>query len=375
MPCPQRTRRPGKSACVRIPAARTSGDLPLRRCFVTASNDHYPVVVIPFVAPPVWPTPVRQGRLASTIVRNSSELREDREAMAQFKKCRVALLGIPDDTGVELNHGRPGAKHGPHALRAALARYGVASPMDEPETGSAYPRIFDAGDVILGQTIHETHDRVTEATQALLEAGLFPIAIGGGHDLTFPFVRGVSRVFGPLTGVYLDAHLDVRPDVGSGMSFRSLLDGGFARRVTCVGADALSNTREHLAYLHSRGCAVQNFNPASWPGPETGAAGDDRQFVSLDMDVIDMAHAPGVSAMNPCGMTPAQVGAYVDAAGRSPYVKCFDIMELSPPNDEPPGGGAAPISTGAAAAGGGRTARLAAHLLLRFLRGYTERPA
>lgn len=319
-------------------------------------NARYALGVIPFVAPPVYPDAVRQGRFASTIVRNTTELAEDRAAQAQLKKCRVALLGVPDDTGVEMNHGRTGARDGPHALRQALARYGAAAPMDESPTRSAYPRMFDAGDVIPGQTLDETHQRVTEATHALLEMGLFPIAIGGGHDLTFPFVRAVARVYGPLTGVYFDAHLDVRPEPGSGMSFRALLEGGFARRLICAGLDPMSNTREHLQYFHSRNCLAQTFDPRDWPG-SAGDGGDDRQFVSLDMDVLDMAYAPGVSAMNPCGMTPAQVGAYIDAAGRNERVKCFDIMELSPPHDEH-----------------GRTSRLAAHLLLKFLRAYSERP-
>lgn len=306
--------------------------------------------MIPHVAPPIYPEAVRQGRFASTIVRNANELAEGGALLAQLKKCRVALLGIPDDTGVELNHGRPGAKHGPHALRQALSRYGAAAPMDESPDRPAYPRVFDAGDVIIGQTLDETHARITEATVALLEMGLFPIAIGGGHDCTFPFVRAVARVYGPLTGVYFDAHLDVRPEPGSGMSFRSLLEGGFAKRLICAGLDPMSNTREHLEYFHSRGCQANVFAPGEWPD-------DERQFVSLDMDVLDMAYAPGVSAMNPCGMTPEQVGAYVDAAGRNERVKCFDIMELSPPHDE-----------------NGRTARLAAHLLLRFLRAFAERP-
>ncbi len=309
--------------------------------------------MIPHVAPPVWPAPPRQGRFAATILQNTSELAEDKAARPLLKKCRVALLGIPDDTGVELNHGRPGAKMGPHALRQALTRYGAAAPLNEPRDHSAFPRVFDAGDVIAAEDIHETHARVTEATQALLELGLFPIAIGGGHDLTYAFVRGVARVFGPLSGVYLDAHLDVRPEVGSGMSFRAMLEQGLATSLHCVGVDPFSNTREHAEYFASRGGSIANFEPAHWP---KGAA-NTRQFVSLDMDVLDMAYAPGVSAMNPCGMTPAQVGAYVDAAGRNPAVLCFDIMELNPAHDPD-----------------GRTARLAAHLLLRFLRAFADRP-
>jgi formimidoylglutamase len=302
----------------------------------------------------VYPENVRQGRFAATIVRNSTELIEGGDSASIVSKCRVALLGIPDDTGVELNHGRAGAVQGPHALRQALVRYGAASPIDQGgDAGKSYPRVFDAGDVIPTKSLEETHERVTAATKVLLDRGLFPIAIGGGHDLTFPFVRAVAQKFGTLQGVYLDAHLDVRPEPGSGMSFRALLDGGFASRLACVGVDPLSNTQEHLDYLWSK-------NSSAYRDPESvdihGFGGESPLFVSLDLDVIDMAYAPGVSAQNPCGFAPEQVARHVEAAGANERVKCFDIMELSPPHDE-----------------GGRTSRLAAHLLLRFLRAFAGR--
>ena len=311
--------------------------------------------MIPHVAPPVYPDAVRQGRFAATIVRNAAELNKMAPEFALVRKCRIALLGIPDDTGIELNHGRPGAVQGPAAFRQALVRYGAASPADHAldDPRPAYPRVFDAGDVVPARTLAETHDRITAAATGLLELGLFPIAIGGGHDCTFAFVRALARAFGPMTGVYLDAHLDVRPEPGSGMSFHALTKGGFARRLICVGLDPLANTREHMDYFHAAGgqsLTPAQFDPAGWPA-------DPHQFVSLDLDVLDMAYAPGVSAMNPCGLTPAQVGAYIEAAGRCPGVRGFDIMELSPPHDE-----------------NGRTARLAAHLFLRFLRGFAERP-
>lgn len=308
--------------------------------------------MIPHVAPPSYPDGIRQGRLAATFVLNTPELETDPAQKGLLTKCSIALLGIPDDTGVSMNHGRPGAAMGPAALRAALARYGVSSPMDGPRERPAYPKVFDAGDVVPGRTLEETHQRVTQATAALLDRDLFPIAIGGGHDITFPFVRAVSQRFGVLDGVWFDAHLDVRPEAGSGMSFRALLDGGHVRRAVCVGADELSNSREHLEYLVSKGGLAKRFAPEQWQSVVLG----EHQFVSLDLDVLDMAFAPGVSAMNPCGMSPEQLGAYVDAAGRNPAVRCFDIMELSPPHDE-----------------SGRTARLAAHMLTRFLRALGSR--
>lgn len=261
--------------------------------------------------------------------------------------CAIALIGMPDDTGVGLNNGRLGAIEGPNALREALARFGVSDP-----SGWDWPSVYDAGNIEAAQDdLHETHRRVTEAVRTICELGMLPIGIGGGHDLTFPFVRGVCEVHGSMHGVYFDPHLDVRESDGSGMPFRRLVETQAARSLRIHGFDPMSNTREHVQWFQSHGGRIDDtLRPQDpWPDGDT--------FVSLDLDVIDSAFAPGVSAMNPSGWTAAYTEQWVAAAGRNPMVRCFDIMELSPPNDH-----------------AGRTARLAARMLLAFIRGYSERP-
>jgi formiminoglutamase len=312
--------------------------------------------VIPHTAPPVWPE-VRPGRFASAVYHpGAGGFSEPFDADRAMSKCRVGLLGLPDDTGIALNHGRTGAREGPHAFRVALAKYGSARPMDEAGGGGggqqpAYPRVYDAGDIVPGRDLAETHERVTQAASAIIARGLLPVAIGGGHDLTFPFVRASALAHGALDGLYLDAHLDVRAEAGSGMPFRALLEGGHAERLTVVGLDPLVNTPEHLGYFLSKGGRVGGVDPSKW-----AARAGRKAFVSIDLDSIDMGFAPGVSAMNPCGLTPREAGDFAEAAGESASVVCFDLMELSPPHDEH-----------------GRTARLAAHLFLRFLRGLARR--
>ena len=289
---------------------------------------------IAHTTPPVYPDGIPATKFASRIERENPE------------GCAVALLGIPDDTGISLNNGIPGAKAGPDALRAALATMGVAEPH-----GWAWPGVFDAGDVeIAGDDLHATHDRVTDATSAILELGLLPIAIGGGHDLTYPFVRAAARHHGVMHGIYLDPHLDVRETDGSGMPFRKILETGAASSLRIHGFDPMSNTSAHTDWFLSHGGRIDDLTQPHdpWSAAPT--------FLSLDLDVLDAAHAPGVSARNPMGWTPERAAAWVRAAGSIASVKCFDIMELSPPRDEHD-----------------RTARLAARLLLTFLRGYADR--
>jgi formiminoglutamase len=311
-------------------------------------------MMIPHTSPARWPAGIPRSRFAATIRRDSP------------RDCTLALLGIPDDTGVRLNHGRPGAAQGPDAFRAALARYGAAQPAGEP-----WPRVFDAGNVVASPTLDETHARVTTATAALLESGLLPVAIGGGHDHTFPLVRAVAQEFGPMTGVYFDAHLDVRETEGSGMAFRRLVECGHARALHVYGFRPFVNSREHHAWFIAHGghahvdsasgagLASKSRAPFAAPAaaiaatlPETG----ELMFTSFDLDVLDMAYAPGVSAPNPAGWSPAEAERWVLACGLDPRVRCFDLMELCPPHDE-----------------GGRTARLAAHLFLVFLAGVAAR--
>ncbi|MBI2497088.1 MAG: formimidoylglutamase [Opitutae bacterium] len=285
---------------------------------------------IPHTKPAIWPRNIPAGRFAAGIRRDSPE------------GCPVALLGLADDTGVRMNHGRPGAKAGPAAFRAALARYGAVQP--------GLPRVYDAGDIKPGRSLDETHRRVTTATAALLDAGLFPVAIGGGHDLTFPFVRAVAARHPRLAGVYFDAHLDVRETAGSGMAFRRLVEDCGVSALHLHGFRPLVNSGEHLAWFKTHG-------GRTYPdGSRVALPAARNLFASFDLDALDAAHAPGVSALNPAGWSVREAEAWVRACGADRRVRCFDLMELNPHFDPE-----------------GHTARVAAHLFLTFLAGYAQR--
>ncbi len=288
---------------------------------------------LPNTSAPPWPGDTPAGRFASTMRTDSSD------------GCTIALLGLPDDTGVRLNNGRTGAAGGPKAFRAALSRYGVA------DSAAGYlPLVFDAGDVMPTGSLEKTHERVTEATTALLDRGLFPIAIGGGHDLTYPFVRAVAAKFPKLAGIYFDAHLDVRETSGSGMPFRRLVEDCGVSALHLHGFRPLVNSLEHLDWFRAHGGRTHPEN-AKVALPKAK-----NLFVSFDLDVLDAAHAPGVSALNPAGWNVREADAWVRACGADPRVRCFDLMELNPAHDPD-----------------GRTSRVAAHLFLTFLQGYAQR--
>lgn len=297
--------------------------------------------------------------------------------------CQIALLGLPDDTGVLLNGGRSGARRGPGAFRAALSK--VANAFDAiTGLNLADVGIYDAGDVVpperSGDDVRDMigmHDRVTEAVEVLARAGMITVCIGGGHDLTYAAVRGHFRRLESgkrMGGVNIDAHLDLRETPGSGMAFRRIIEesgpSGLgimpAGRFAEIGLGRFSNAREHLEYARLAGVTLV-FRDRS-PDPMlltalfdhlAGGPRDEFFFASFDLDSVDSAYAPGVSAMNWHGLAPATAMQMCELLGRNTKVRHFDIMELSPPNDHP--------------VHSGRSARLAASLFVSFVAGVALR--
>ncbi len=307
-------------------------------------------------APGSWPN-VRPDRFAARISSDEPE------------GAAIALLGLPDDTGVRLNGGRPGAELGPARFRAALASYGT--PWDGEQERPLSPRVFDAGDVVPApgegeERLFATHARIEEAARQLHALGLVPVCVGGGHDLSLPTIRAFARHTGAAVGgINVDAHLDVRARVGSGMPFRRLIEEGSlsAERFVEFGVGRFVNDADDIAWLKERGATLlsaerirhENMGyTAIAPIAYSGGLG----FLSVDLDAIDASNMAAVSALNPAGLSVQSVSDLVEAAGADPRVRHFDMMEFSPELDP-----------------SGRGPRVAAHIFLCFVAGFARRPA
>lgn len=311
---------------------------------------------IAHTVPAAWPA-AKPGRFAEHIRSSGPE------------GCRLALLGLPDDTGVRLNFGRQGAAAGPAAFRAALAAFGTSfdgaqqQQLDEP--------VFDAGDVLPASgdgesALLETHARAEAAARQLHDLGLLVVCVGGGHDLSLPTLSAYAKHFGSgLGGINVDAHLDVRERVGSGMPFRRLIEGGFLvpERFVELGLNRFANERADFEWLLGRGAELVLVEQVlregarakeRWARALAGGAG----FLSIDLDGLDAAVAPGVSAKNPLGLRVEHAAELAESAGARAEVRHFDLMELCPAHDVD-----------------GRTARVAAYLFLCFVAGLRQRPA
>jgi formimidoylglutamase len=277
------------------------------------------------------------------------------------------LLGLPDDLGVRLNSGRVGARGGPSAFRAALSRFGVA--WDGLAGRAMDVGIFDAGDVepAPGEdaaALFETHRRVESAVGYLHEQGLISICIGGGHDLSLPAITAFSRHVGqPVGGINLDAHLDVRERVGSGMAFRRLIETERLdpRRFAEVGLGRFSNEPGDIAWLQGQGATLVYADSVldlglNVPHVFGVSCAQGPAFLSIDLDSLDQSAAPGVSAPNPLGVSVRAAARLAEAAGARASILHFDLMELNPGHDLD-----------------SRTARSAVLLFLYFVAGLAGR--
>ena len=320
-------------------------------------------MTIPHTRAAEWP-PVKPGRFAATIrpIANANP-------NANTTTGAIALLGLPDDTGVRLNGGRPGAAEGPRAFRAALAAFGTTWDLDGDAALDAV--VVDAGDVepALGDdeaALTATHTRAQAAARALHDAGYVTVGIGGGHDLALPCIAAYAAHVGrAVGGVNFDAHLDVRERVGSGMPFRRLITGGHvdARAFVEFGLGRFSNDSGDVAWARAQGATLISADTVLASSVALApllarALGPGAGFVSIDLDGIDSASAPVVSAPSPMGLSVAHAAGLAEAAGADARVGHFDLMELCPPQDRD-----------------GRTARVAALLFLSFVAGWRRRAA
>jgi formiminoglutamase len=275
-------------------------------------------------------------------------------------KDGVTLIGFAVDEGVQRNGGRPGAAQGPRALRSALANL--------PLLGE--PVLFDAGDVGCADGDLETAQRQLGARVArALERRSLPLVLGGGHEVAWGTYQGIAaaRPSGErLLIVNLDAHFDLRHAArgNSGTPFLQIHDHRAARGqpfdYRVVGISHYANTEALFRRAEALGVGWWLDEALQFPDGLAEAqaalardlAACDAVYLTLCLDVLPGAMAPGVSAPAPLGVPMAFVEALVDQIMKSGRVIAADIAELNPAFDRD-----------------GLTARVAARLAARIARG------
>lgn len=283
----------------------------------------------------------------------------ERTTLDSARGYDAVLVGEPYDGAVV---GRPGARDGPAAIREALA--GVKT--HHFEAGSV-GNVGDAGDVRLARgPVRDVQESLRETTKGLYDAGALPVFLGGDNSLTYPNAVPLvesARADGERVGVVsLDAHLDCREVHGeptSGTPYRQLHEAGL-ETLCVVGARHFETTGAYADYLDERGGTVVTAESvstgidATLDRIRTAVADADSLYLSVDVDVLDAAAAPGVSAPTPGGLTSREVFALVRGVAADERVRGFEVVECAPSLDPTPTG---------------RTAATAARAVAHFLAG------
>jgi len=236
---------------------------------------------------------------------------------------RVRLIGLPTDSHSSFLRGPAQA---PAAIRAALA----SDHMNMAAESGQDIVLDDASDLPLDETAADV-DRIRDAAAAAARVGLVPIFLGGDHMVSFPIVAGLSAVHGPLSILHFDAHPDLYDDYeGDPLShaspFARIMEGGHAARLVQVGIrTANRHCREQAARFGVETVTMREFAPAAVPIPDAPL------YISIDMDALDPAFAPGVSHHEPGGLSVRDILSVLHRIG-GPIVGA-DVVEYNPTRD------------------------------------------
>jgi agmatinase len=254
----------------------------------------------------------------------------------------IAVVGVPFDGGTSY---RPGARFGPAAVRQGsrlLRPYHPALrslPFD-------LAQVVDAGDIAC--TPFSTEDAVTEIERGaagLLAGGGRLVAIGGDHTVALPLLRATARRYGPLALVHFDAHLDTWDTYFGqrythGTPFRRAWEEGLLRpdRSVHVGLRGPLYAETDLVEDAGMGYAqitteqVAQLGVAAVVGRVLARVGDAPLYVSVDIDVLDPAHAPGTGTPEAGGLTSRELLSVL--RGLEPaHIVGADLVEVSPAYD------------------------------------------
>ncbi len=251
-------------------------------------------------------------------------------AGADLDKAAGILLGCPlDDTGSF----RTGSRFAPASLRlasAAMEEYSLYSRRDLRDL-----HFFDAGDLILapGHT-RPSLELISHTVSSLLRAGKKPFLMGGEHTITYGAVRGCLQSFPELTVLCLDAHADLRPSYrGAPYSHASV--AYYLRQLRGVELYQFgirSADKEEAKDLPENSTFL--FSPREPLAMLLPYLQERKIYLTLDIDIVDPAYAPGVTAPEPGGITSGELlEIFLLLESLKKNIIAFDLVEICPPYD------------------------------------------
>ena len=239
---------------------------------------------------------------------------EDPEELAV---ADVAIVGAPTD---DLVSDRPGARFGPRAIRAASCPPG--SHLEAGIDAFAELSVIDYGDApVLPADPAASHEAIERTVGEVLDAGAIPVVLGGDHGIAEPDIRACARHSdGPVGLVHFDTHTDTAHEVfgievSHGTPMRRLVEQGHVDpgRYVQAGLRGYWPGEEEFDWQAERGIVSLFMHDIRELGIDevveraAATAGEGPTYLSVDIDVLDPAFAPGTGTPEPGGMTSAEL--------------------------------------------------------------------
>ncbi|TFB67345.1 agmatinase [Cryobacterium sp. Hz9] len=254
----------------------------------------------------------------------------------------IVVVGVPFDSGVSY---RPGARFGPAHVREASRLLRPYNPVQDVEPFNAQ-QVVDAGDIVANPfSIDEAVTQIEAAARHLGQNGTRLVTIGGDHTIALPLLRAVAAKHGPVAVLHFDAHLDTwdtyfGAPVTHGTPFRRASEEGLIDLESSlhIGIRGPLYSRQdlkddaRLGFAIIAGHEVETEGVAAVIARMLDRIGDRPVYVSVDIDVLDPAHAPGTGTPEAGGLTSRELLAIIRALSGMNLVGA-DVVEVSPAYD------------------------------------------
>ena len=255
----------------------------------------------------------------------------------------IAFVGVPFDGAVT---NRPGARHGPRQVRDMSSMMRTTHHVTKINPYDLC-RIGDVGDVPLTNIydLTEVNRQITSFYKELVKNNLIPLSIGGDHSITYPIFQAVAQD-GPIGMVHIDAHTDtwdqwMGSKLNHGAPFRRAVEDGLLdpKRTIQVGIRGAQNSDEGWKFSQDSGMRVifiEEFRELGVKGVLNeieSVIGEEKSYLSFDIDSIDPVYAPGTGTPEIGGLTPYE-GQQIIRGLRHKNLVGADVVEVSPPFDQ-----------------------------------------
>lgn len=235
------------------------------------------------------------------------------------------LIGIPYDASSSFLRGPAAA---PPLIREALH-----SPAGNSyaELGGDLKQLIDAGDLAISEDCATARAQIEAGITKVLESGLVPIALGGDHSISYPIMRAIATKYRDLTILHVDAHADLYDDFegdrySHACPFARIMEDRLCARLVQVGIRTLTpHQRDQIKRFSVHTIEMQHFDRGARP------AVDGPIYLSIDIDGIDPAYAPGVSHREAGGLSVRDVITMIHSVRGS--IVGADIVEYNPDRD------------------------------------------